>query len=211
MWAWSRTAEQVVWVGDAAARVLQIATEHGEKYRYATEIPIVEPNEQKVKLARLAVATAAMLFSASEDGQRVLVTADHVRFAADFLESLYAKPSLAFDDYAAAQRRKYHLEDAGKVKEIVSRTGMGPKLLMEQSLLTQRDLQEILAYDDLKETREAVSVLRDAGFFVRQGTSGYVKTPAAITWLRRLIAEANGTARPLVAQTVPEDEDFPAW
>src|SRR5690606_8678318 len=97
---------------------LRVATEHGERYRFATEVPLVEPNEQRVKLARLAVAVAALFFSASEDGQSVIVRPEHVQFAAEFLEALYAKPSLAFNEYADMQRRRYELTEQSVIRNL---------------------------------------------------------------------------------------------
>jgi hypothetical protein len=60
--------------------------------------------------------------------------------------------------------------------------------------LTQRDLQEILGYDDRDEMRKALTTLRESGFLRRVGSSYYVKTSGANAWLRRLLtAHRNGT------------------
>lgn len=188
MWAWSRKPDHILWADGATSAVLRIATEHGERYRYATEIPIVEPNEQRVKLARLAVATAMLFFSASDDGEHVIVKEEHVEFAAQFLGQLYAKPSLAFNDYADQQRRLYSITNPEKVRTILARNERAPQMLMEQTLIAQRDLMEILNYDDLKETRVAITTLRECSFIRKySGTSNYVKTPAAIIMLRQMI------------------------
>jgi hypothetical protein len=212
MWAWSRASDQITWAEDAEAEVLRIATEHGHRYRHATEVPIVEPNEQRIKIARLAVATAITFFSASDDGQVVIVKTEHVRFAAQFLEQLYRKPSLAFEDYATQQRRLYQITQPDKVQKILNRNPMAPQMLMEQTMVTQKDLQEILLYDDLKETREAITTLRESSFLKRQGTSGYLKTPAAILMLRRLIAEkAPSPLLPFPIGPSTTGDDEPTW
>lgn len=185
MWAWSRTGDQIVWAPGSETEVLRLATEQGEKYRYATEVPLVEPNEQRVKLARLAVATAALFFSASEDGSRVIVRPEHVQFAHTYLEMLYAKPSLSFAEYAEQQRQHYELSDVEAVRRIIlGRNRFAPRAMMQQEQFTQRDLGELLGIGDRDALREAVATLRDAGFLRRYGSSFYVKTPAAIRWLR---------------------------
>jgi hypothetical protein len=193
MWAWSRQADHITFTPRAITHLLQRATEQGHRYRYATEIPLVEPNEQRVKLARLAVASAILFFSHAEgDCERVMVTHDHVEFAYQFLERLYAKPSLAFREYAEAQSARFELTASDSIALIVRRAPGAAQQLMEQEQLTQRDLQEILAYNDRNELRNAMTALRTGGFLRRVGTSYYVKTQAAIQWLRREIAHANG-------------------
>lgn len=188
MWAWSRTADKVRWAPGALASLLRRATEQGQKYRYAAEIPLVEPNEQRVKLARMAVATAALFFSTDETGEMIVVQPEHVEFSWQFLERLYAKPTLAFDEYAAMQRRRYEISDDAEVRRIVTARAGALQSLMEQEQFTQRDLAEILGVDDRGELRESVATLRDSGFLRRQGSSFYLKTPAAIRWLRQEIS-----------------------
>ena len=192
MWAWSRTPEHVVWQEGAESLVLDRATEQGELYRYATEIPLVEPNEQRVKLARLAVSTAAMFFSASEDGHQVIVRPEHVEFAAKFLDTLYKKPSLAFHEYASTQRHRFVLTNSEVVQSILRRNPGAMRSMMEQEQFTQRDLKEILAMNDNDELRAHITTLREAGFLRRQGSSFYLKTPAAIKWLRMQLTGGTG-------------------
>lgn len=193
MWAWSRHSDQIVWDDGATDTVLRVATEQGERYRYATEIPLVEPNEQRVKLARLAVAVAVMFFSASEDGQQVIVKSEHVEFAAQFLETLYSKPSMSFVEYADHQRSRYAISRSEDVARIMGRNPNSIHAFMEQEQFTQRDLQEILSFNDRDELRDAITKLRDAGFLRRQGSSFYLKTPAAIRWLREEVVRRAGS------------------
>jgi hypothetical protein len=187
MWAWSRTGEHVVWEGDSTSLVLRLATDQGQRYRYATEIPLVEPNEQRVKLARLSAAVAATFFSSDESGQKLIIKPAHVQFAHDYLEAIYGKASLRFDEYSAMQRRRYELTEAGGIRTILDRNQHAPRTLMEQEAFTQRDLQEILSYNDRDDFRDALTKLRDSGFIRRVGTSFYVKTPAAIKYLRDML------------------------
>jgi hypothetical protein len=193
MWVWSRSASQVEFAPGAVEHLLARATEQGTRYRYATEIPLVEPNEQRVKLARLAVAAAALFFSADPTGERILVTRDHVEFVYQFTERLYAKPSLAFTEYASAVSARFELSASEDVARIIRRVRGAAQQLMEQEQLTQRDLQEILSYDDRNELRNALTTLRTSGFLRRVGTSYYTKTQAAIQWLRREISGSNGS------------------
>jgi hypothetical protein len=216
MWAWSRSSAEIAFEPEATARVLMLATVMGEQYRYATEIPLVEPNEQRVKLARLAVSVATLFFS-TEAGDSIIVKPEHVEFAAQFLERLYAKPSLAFDEYAAMQRRRYEIGNVHEVARIIRRQPGAVQSLMEQEQLTQRDLSEILGLDDRNELRTAIGVLRDAGFLRRQGSSFYVKTSGANAWLRRELSmdrgEGGGAVASFEQTMVPEAAlpNEPSW
>jgi hypothetical protein len=194
MFAWSRRAEHIVLTDEANDAILHEATQMGRTYRYATEIPLVEPNEQRVKLARLAVAAATMFYSTDETGEKVVVRSEHVIFAAQFLERMYSKPSLSFDEYARMQTRRYEIENEVEVRVIVTKSSSAAQALVEQEMMTQRDLQEILGLDDRDELRRALTTLRESGFLRRVGSSYYVKTSGANAWLRRLLsAGRNGS------------------
>jgi hypothetical protein len=183
MWAWSRRPDQIQFTREATQEILRLATAMGETYRYATEVPLVEPNEQRVKLARVSAAVAAMFFS-TEDGQTIRVGPEHATFAKAYLDGLYAKPSLAFDEYARMQKRRFQLSESVELDTLFEQHPTAIRALMEQEQLTQSDIGEIFQLDDRPKVRAATSMLKEAGFLRRIGSSYYVKTPAGITWLR---------------------------
>lgn len=202
MWAWSRQATDVRFTPEAVEQTLHFAMIQGQKYRHCSEIPLVEPNEQRIKLARLATAAAAMFFSTDDTGQPVIVKPEHVEFAFQFLEQLFANPSLAFAEWAGARHRENTLRNVTKVREIVGAHAPAARQLMESEVLTQGALKEILAIDDRDKIRQAITTLTTAGFLARSTGFGYRKTPAAIRWLRaRIIAE------PEVEQTGAFDDE----
>jgi hypothetical protein len=194
MWVWSRSPEQVRFTPEAEGRILVRATQQGEKYRYATEIPLVEPNEQRIKLARLAVSAAALFFS-TEDGETVLVKQEHVDFAWEFLEKLYAKPSLSFHEYAEIQRREYELGNRAEVQRIIAAAPNAPLEFMQEETFSQQGIGQILDINDRDQLNTVVKKLVRLGFLRRRSARGYfVKTPAAIKYLRELIVSNGGQA-----------------
>ena len=184
MWAWSREPEHIQWMPNAEAEVLRLATEQGQKYKYTTEIPLVEPNEQRIKLARLAIGVA-LLFVSTGDGENVLVYPHHVQFAAAFLERLYNKPSLNFAEYAAAKHRTFEITNPERVRVLVDAHAPAARLLLETTYHSQRDLAEILSISDRDTLRTAMTTLRESGFLGRGRGSLYAITPAGIAWLRQ--------------------------
>lgn len=206
MWAWTRKPEQVTWFPGTQAMLLRHALVQGARYQYANEIPLVEPNEHRIRLARLAVATACMLFSTT-DGETVIVRPEHVEFVVAYLESIYRKPSLAFAEYAAQHERHHTLRDIATIETMLRPEGADEQL-MSQEFFTASDMAEILGLREREQVRAAMASFRFCGFLTKR-RDAYVKTPAAIHWLRERI-EARRTASVIDAAdaALPDDPDF---
>ena len=95
LWAWSRKPDDVIITDEATQCILESATEMGAKY--SSKIPIVEAADQRIKIARLAVAAACCVFSSDETGQKVIVKPEHVNFVVDFMNELYCTKSFGYD------------------------------------------------------------------------------------------------------------------
>ena len=94
LWAWSRKPEDVKITDEATERILAAATEMGA--RYTSKVPIVEAADQRIKIARLAVAAACCVFSTST-GEDVIVKPEHVDFVVDFMNEVYCAKSFGYD------------------------------------------------------------------------------------------------------------------
>ena len=97
LWAWSRRPNDIVFTEGTTELILKKASEMGKKYSSA--IPLVEAADQRIKIARLAIACACSLYS-TDDGKRVLVTKEHVEYVVDFLTKIYSHRSLGYDRYS---------------------------------------------------------------------------------------------------------------
>lgn len=95
LWAWSRRPENVKITDEATQHILKYATEMGSKY--SSKIPIVEAADQRIKIARLAVATACCVVSTDETFETVIVKPEHVKFVVDFMNELYHAKSFGYD------------------------------------------------------------------------------------------------------------------
>ena len=107
LWAWSRNVppniNQVKFSEAAEQAILDASVKLGKKYH--PKIPLVEPSDQRLKIARMAVALAVRLFSSDETGQLVLVEKDHVDYVVNWLETQYDKPSMAYDTWSEGEWR----------------------------------------------------------------------------------------------------------
>lgn len=112
-WAWSRRPENIIFTQEATDMILTEASRMGKKYN--SRIPLVEPADQRLKIARLAVAAAACVYS-TDDGTNVIVKADHVSFVVDFLDSVYCTKSMGYDRFSADE-----FENSDTTEESMSR------------------------------------------------------------------------------------------
>lgn len=94
LWAWSRKIEDIVWAEGAEEHVVNMAVDMGD--RYVADPPLVQIENIRMKIARLAVAIAARTFSTDETGEKVVVYAEHVESAVEFLDQVYGMDALGY-------------------------------------------------------------------------------------------------------------------
>jgi hypothetical protein len=143
-WVWSRTPDQIKWARGAEQAVYKAAEELGE--RYVEDPPLVQVANVRIKVARLAVALAARLFSTDAKHECIVVKREHVEDAVAFLDMLYNMPSFGY-----AERSKEAIQDAAEahaqydeVKGYL-RTQHGlAKFLRNAGTFRRQDLEEIL-------------------------------------------------------------------
>lgn len=109
MWAWSRHPENIVFEDEAIKDILAASSRMGKKY--SSRIPLVEPADQRLKIARLAVAAAACVYS-TDDGTSVIVKPEHVAFVVDFLNSIYDSKAMGYDRFSADEFENSDTTDA---------------------------------------------------------------------------------------------------
>lgn len=104
MWAWSRTPEQIIIEDDATKEILKQAIYLSSKYSSA--IPLAEPADMRLKLARLSIAAAARTASTDETYETIIVKPEHVEFIVEYLQSVYDAPALQYDKMSAKEFAK---------------------------------------------------------------------------------------------------------
>ncbi len=178
-WAWSRRPDQVQWAKNAEQACLSAATALSRKY----VPPLVEGAEQRIKVARLAVAAAARVFSTSTDGLSVYVTPEHVDFIHEYLDEIYSKPSMSFDLYSKAKLAEASLNGPQEIQQCIDKLPADFRgLLADAPTINLTDIQDFAGLS----RERALELL---SFFVRKrclrkGKFGYYKLPAFIRFLR---------------------------
>lgn len=107
-WCWTRKPNQIYWDELTEDAVLTLAREMTRKY--SSQIPLVEPGEQRLRIARVAIALA-MRFHSTDDGENVVVKMPHVELAEWFFYQCYDRPAFAYDAYSRNRMRTEELSD----------------------------------------------------------------------------------------------------
>lgn len=184
LWAWSRRPDQIVFTKRATESVLQTAMEFSQ--RFSPRIPLVQSENIRIKLAKIAAAIAARCYSADATGERLEVHYGHVLCARQVLLDAYRKPSMAYDQYSERAIAATKMRDPDKVREVVDAVDVGDHAvlrgLIELPLVTSDRLADYVG-DDLT-AKQLISELVRLNCL--QGTrGGYGKTQAFNEWLRR--------------------------
>jgi hypothetical protein len=145
-WIWSRKPEQIV----IEMPVLQYIVKCGEELNrtFKSHVKLFGPEAWK-KLSRIAVATAAMLCSISEDGEKLIVTNEHVTWARNFMLACYDNKLFKLREYTEMQNRLVECDDAAvhALQGMYNTHAVLLKQLEMSTEINQRDLQMMSSMD----------------------------------------------------------------
>lgn len=186
-WAWSRKVDDITWAEGTEEYVLEVAEKMGAKY--VPDPPLIQSENFRIKLARIAVAIAMRLFSCDETGEKVVVGNEHVYAAAELLHMLYSDSHFGYLDHSRKTLRdRKQAEDNFRTCKLYlsSNESVFHALLSTRgSKFKVRDFEEFAAMHK-QEAQEAVRNLVHLKM-VQRMSGGYIKAePALIAVLRKL-------------------------
>jgi hypothetical protein len=183
LWAWSRKPEHVVFDSDATHEILKNAIKMGKEY--SSQIPLVEGANQRIKIAKIAVAAAARVFSTDETCEKVVVKKEHVEYAVDFLERIYGKPSLDYRGYSRreVEDRECAEQNRETVLKYLSGFAAVADLFDRQEYVWPKHLEEQLGIPR-EAVQEHIAFFTSNRMIYDANNRGYRKTPAFIQLLR---------------------------
>lgn len=188
-WAWSRKPEQIVWQPGTEEYVLKVAEDFGN--RYVPEPPLVQAENVRVKLARVAVSIACRTFS-TEDGENVLVGNEHIDAAVQLMDVFYGQGSFGYQQHSRKVIRDRDMSLKRRkqcYRWLIGEDGVRATLL---AVLGQpfkvRDFTEFGGLSQ-QHGQEAVANLMRQRMVERFGKGNLKMTPALIEVLKRLEAE----------------------
>ncbi len=115
-WAWTRRADQVKWEPASTELCLNLSTELSKEFGGVDQVPLVNPQDFRLKLARLSTAFAVLSRSFSTDLESVIVKPEHVQTIANFIDRIYSMPACNLRHRAKQARAKTSLDDFEKIQ-----------------------------------------------------------------------------------------------
>ena len=109
-WIWSRSAEQISITEEVAKDIIEHANRLNSEY--SCHIKIFGTEAWK-KVARVAVAIAGYLVSTDDTYENIVVTKDHVEYAANFLRNIYDNDTFKLKEYVTHERKYSTIDDDG--------------------------------------------------------------------------------------------------
>jgi|GEM_PF-2987080 len=189
LWAWTRSVEQVVFTKDAEMLILKKANMMGLKY--SPKIPLVEPADQRLKLARLSAAVAARVFSSSDDYETLVIKKEHVEYAHEYLEEIYSAPALAYAQYSGKNRpvivNADHFDTLFGALKLFPEWKILANYILDGMYFTPKKITEVMGYE--KDTLNEVTKFFIRESIVKSTSRGYRVTEMGIDFLKRCLAE----------------------
>lgn len=187
-WVWQLRPQEVVISEETSDAILALAI--GQAKNYSASIPIVEPNEQRIKIARVAVATAARCLS--EQGGKLIVLKKHAEYADDFMRQCYDSRALGYNRYSLALKlaQKRDHERISEVKALINQYDPENgkiRVLMECERLTIPDIEGIFDIPRA-ESRQLLSTMLQCGIITRK-KDNYAKTTLGVEVLEEMLDE----------------------
>jgi hypothetical protein len=176
--AWNMTTDRVKFTKEAEDAILQLSLEFGK--RYSPDIPILLGSGARLKIARIAIALAALLYS-TETGDDIIVTEQHATVAGLFLIKIYDGDPLSMNDFSKQKEMYAEIRGLGDLSLHFQRHEILNQLLHGNGMVMQ-DFEDIFG-EDTHGAKRIVSLLRKNGALVKS-YNYYKKTPAFITYLK---------------------------
>lgn len=184
LWAWSRQPNQIKFTEECTNTVLDLAGKISRKFH--ANIPLVEPADMRIKLARLGAALAARLYS-TPDGENLVVEPQHIQWIYTYLCKIYSKPSMAYDLYSQDRYDEATIKDENAVRKILQPHGHDfIKRLLQLKQIAIMDI-EVLVND--RDKSKAIVMQLYLANAIKKIRTYYVHTSAFIFLLKRMVQE----------------------
>ena len=180
LWAWSRDPKNIKIQKKAYEACFSLAKEMYTKYSHSC--PLVNPSEQKIKLARMATALACRLFS-TENGVDVLVFPEHVEYVFEWLNHIYDAPYFMYDEWSKDHNPEQSLVSRTAVEEVLDEMGHNAvRKLLNLHQVQLKDFEDLMNCDRSTARTHVSKLLKNNA--MEKYYTAYRKTPAFIKVLK---------------------------
>ena len=186
MWIWSRTADQIEFSKEAMDTIMSSSNRLGKFYDIG--IPLIQGENIRFKLAKIAIAFAGRLYSNDNDGQILKVKKLHVECAATFLRCVYKADVNGYYDHSWQKKELNPRLQDKNIHGITSyfrsfkSQNEAYEYLLSNSFINAKDITEHLDVS-ISVATEVIYHLIKYKCIVKKGML-YVKTAHFTRWLR---------------------------
>lgn len=196
MWIWSREASQIRFTDEAMDEIFITSNRLGKFYDIG--IPLIQGENVRFKLAKIAIAFAGRLNSAEHNGSTIKVKRLHVKCAAAFIRALYTADVNGYYDHSWQRKELNPNLQQTNISALVAYFNAyqsqddAYQYLLNNTYINSRDVQEHLNVSPQTAT-EIMSKLIKFKCIVKKdtsaGSSSYLKTSHFTKWLRDRVRE----------------------
>ena len=196
MWIWSRTADQIVFTQDAMDEIFKLANRVGKFYDIG--IPLIQGENVRFKIAKIAIAFAGRLYSAVDNGKILKVKRLHIQCAATFIRALYKADVNGYWDHSWQKKELNPTLQQENIDALTSYFNAyqsqddAYQYLLNNTYIQSKDVMEHLNVSP-QISVEIISKLLKFKCIVKKETgssSVYLKTPHFTRWLRARVRSA---------------------
>jgi hypothetical protein len=215
LWSWSRDLSQVQVSEEMCILIRETAMRLIAKFE--SNIPVIDEGSTYEKVARIALALAAMTFSSDESYNVIVLRRCHVEYAEILLNRLYLSKACGYDEYASKDAKDMKLRNVRRLDKRLTdmaRPKIFAEKLLQIDLITVEHFMHITGCDR-SSADILMSVLLDSNSLIQVSQANslrlaYVKTPEFITYLKEFIANFKpDPGRPSHSEGEEEKGDFP--
>lgn len=190
LWCWSRKPNEVRFTKDAIKLVYEISKRLESTFDFS--IPLIQVENIRFKIAKLAIAFAARFYSNANDGKVLLIKRVHVECAYGFFHLIYGKEVSGYVAYSTMKKSASEIVTPEKLKEV--ELYFDSWKLQKQELLRCLLINNNIIPDDIvvhlgvrkEDGNECISRLLKTGCLTKKGNY-YVKTPEFNSYLKRKV------------------------
>jgi len=189
MWVWNLRPDDIIISNETEDTILKVANYMCRNY--IAKIPLIEPGDFRLKLARVSVAVAARMNNRSLDN-KLVVTPDHVEYAYNFIDNNYSDRSLNYKQYSATYAG-YMLDDEQMADRITNYTNkfeeMGKNIaewIVKNPYTSPKQISSMYLYD-IKEVRDCLSWLAGNKFIEDTIRGSYYKNELGVMFFEKLV------------------------
>lgn len=187
MWCWSRKPNEVKFENDAIKHIYESSILMENLYDFS--IPLIQVENVRFKLAKIAIAFAARFYSNINDGKILLVKRSHVECAIVFFDRIYGKEASGYSDYSKMKKSAEELVTPEKLQFIEAYFDKWKlqrqellRFLMNNNTFDSKGIMEHLGCV-ISEAVECISKLSITNCISKRG-QWYVKMPLFTKYLK---------------------------